>query len=81
MEIKSGLGTGWQRVWQGTPVRQAPRNGIYRPTPHAIAAIEMGKRCDAYTAAVAAYLRDEISLEEVYRCWEAPVFGAYGEKL
>lgn len=55
--------------------------GCFRNIPYEQTVKENAKRVDAYERAVAAYIREEISLEQIYRCWAEPIYGAFGETL
>lgn len=59
----------------------APREGIYRPVTTEEAQAEGAARAAAYEADVQAYIRSELPKEHIFRKFEIPVFGAYGERL
>lgn len=59
----------------------APRDGIYRPVPQDEAQAECGYRAELYNMDVEAYIRSEITKEEIFRSFNRPIFGAFGEKF
>ena len=59
----------------------APREGIYRPGSLDEARRTIDARITAYTNDVNAYVNGDLSKDDIFRAFKAPIFGAYGEEL
>lgn len=59
----------------------APRSGIYRPTSMDEAVAECGYRAELYNMDVNAYIRGDLHKKDIFKSFERPIFGAYGERL
>jgi hypothetical protein len=59
----------------------APREGIYRPMTASEAQAECTVRVQRYAEDVEAYGNGKLPKEEIFSSFEAPIFGAYGERL
>lgn len=62
-------------------ITEAPREGIYRPMPEDVARNECYMRALRYERDVTAYINEELPKEELFREFNRPMWGAYGEKL
>lgn len=59
----------------------APREGIYRPVTSEQAIAECARRTDAYAKDVERYINGDLGKEHIFRSFDVPIEGAYGEKL
>jgi hypothetical protein len=71
---------GWKGL-EPSGIVVAPRSGIFRPAVSWVAEWQNGNRALGYEVNVSRYLHKEIGLEDIYRCWDKPVEGAFGERL
>lgn len=74
---------GWQPWVAAIPVCSNHNNveGCFRNTDQSAVQSEMIARADQYGDDVAAYIRGDLSKEQIFRAFNAPVYGAFGEKL
>lgn len=59
----------------------ASREGIYRPDSSEKAQTENFVRAAAYANDVQLYINGELPKEHIFRSFNVPVYGAYGERL
>jgi hypothetical protein len=71
---------GWRRL-EPKALGLSPRSGIFRPQQAWVTEWQNGNRALGYEVNVSKYIHEEISLEEIYRCWDKAIEGAFGETL
>lgn len=71
---------GW-RPFASVAVNQNDNKGVFRPATEAEARAETDGRAEEFRRNVRKYLNGEISKEQIYRPFNVPIFGAFGEKL
>lgn len=59
----------------------APVDSIYRPAPIEHVHAEFDTRARQYAYDVNNYVKGNLSKDQLFRAFNAPVYGAYGEKL
>lgn len=59
----------------------APRDSIFRPESAAVVEVELSLRAHHYSLDVESYINGNLSKEQVFRSFERPIYGPYGEKL
>ncbi len=59
----------------------APIDSIYRPATVEHVRAEMDTRAEMYACDVKQYIAGNLSKEQLFRAFNAPVYGAYGEKI
>lgn len=59
----------------------APRESIFRPESAAVVEVELSLRAHHYALDVSAYTRGDLPKEQIFRAFERPMYGPYGEKL
>lgn len=76
--IKTALG--WRPI-RSVSVNQNDCQGVFRPASYAEARAETMRRAKDYERDVSLYFKGEITKERVFRTFDVPMFGAFGEKL
>lgn len=71
---------GWRPI-ASVSSNQNDCEGVFRPASYAQARAETMARAVGYQRDVHRYLMGELSKEQVYRSFDVPMFGAFGEKL
>ncbi len=75
---------GWRPLATPT-LEKAKREGTFHPVPIDQAVQSNAIRIQMYEQNVGKYVNstddNPFSLEEIYHCWSAPVFGPFGERL
>jgi hypothetical protein len=69
---------GWKQL---EPRECAPAIGTFKSVPRSVNAMSLSSRCDDYERNVRRYINEEIGEEAIYRCWQAPIYGAFGEVI
>lgn len=70
------------RNWGDIPgCTPAPREGIYRPGKYSDAVTECAVRANNYATDVKLYLAGNLGKDQIFRAFNAPIYGAYGEKI
>ena len=60
---------------------EAPRSGIYRPGSYRDAVTECAVRANNYATDVKLHIAGHLGKDQVFRAFNAPIYGAHGEKL
>lgn len=71
---------GWRPI-SSVAVNHNDCEGVFRPASYEEARAETMRRANDYQRDVQRYLRGEIQKEEIFRSFNVPIFGAFGEKL
>ena len=71
---------GW-RPFASVAVNQNDSVGVFRPASYEEAIGETVRRASDFERDVKSYLKGELSKERIFRSFDVPVFGAFGEKL
>lgn len=59
----------------------APRDSIFRSESAAVVEAELSLRSHHYSLDVESYINGNIPKEHIFRAFERPIYGPYGEKL
>ena len=59
----------------------APREGIYRPDTTEEAQTETFLRAESYANDVQLYINGDLPKQQLFRAFNVPCYGAYGERL
>lgn len=76
--IKTALG--WRPI-RSVSVNQNDCQGVFRPSSYEEARAETMRRANDFERDVKSYLKGEFSKERIFRTFDVPIFGAFGEKL
>lgn len=71
---------GWQQL-EVVCVNHNDLQGVYRGSSSLVASSSMMLRAENYARDVNAYIAGDLPKEQIFRAFDAPVFGAFGEKL
>lgn len=73
---------GWQQLGNGKVCSNHNKlEGVFRPTTIEDAQTSNSLRAHAYESDVRMYLNGNLRKEELFRAFDTPVYGAFGEKL